>query len=162
MGILNSYQDEYEEFYDRLVDDWEMKPRYAMAFLTAYKRKLGKKLNRGRRKASQLLKNPNPEIDKTLGPLGSTIAALNLEDPDLLLVSQAYEGYMTDLRRRKFVGTDVEKAIWAILSNRSDLFEDHDPQFASYVASNQERVFPNLYKEVFADTESQREHKSDH
>ena len=36
---------------------------------------------------------------------------------------------MTDLRRGRYVGTDIEKAIWAILSNRSDLVGEIDRMF---------------------------------
>ena len=53
MGLFNSYDKEYEDLFSYLTDhyDWEMKRRYAKAFLEAYKKPLGKKLRKGRKAA---------------------------------------------------------------------------------------------------------------
>ena len=68
---------------------------------------------------------------------------------DLALVGQAYSAYMADLRRGKHIGTDIEKAIWAILANRSDLVADGDRLFSEYIDDAHEERFPGLFDEVF-------------
>ena len=80
--------------------------------------------------------------------LPQTILALDLADLNLAFVAAAYRGYMADLRRGKHVGTDVEKPIWAILDNPSDLLRDLDDGLAEYIGDHAEEKFPTLYGEV--------------
>ena len=57
MGLFHSYDKEYEELFSHLTEhhDWEMKRRYAKAYLDAYKKPLAKKLREGRKAASDIL-----------------------------------------------------------------------------------------------------------
>ena len=82
--------------------------------------------------------------------------ALDFEDPNLVVVGQAYFAYMNDLRGGKFVGSIVEKAIWAILANRSDLLANLDKFFAEFISEEHEKKFPRLFEEVFADDREDR------
>ena len=56
---------------------------------------------------------------------------------------------MADLRRGNHVGTDVEKVIWAILANKSDFLEAFDRPLSVYINENYEKMFPDLFDEVF-------------
>ena len=71
------------------------------------------------------------------------------DENNYALVAQAYLAYMTDLRRGRHVGDDLELAIWAILYYRSDLFETYDPGFAKYITEETEKKFPELFATVF-------------
>ncbi len=143
MSWFKSYDKEYEELFSRLTERWEMKPHYARAFLDAYKRSIGKVLSSGKKRMSKLHESTDPSV--------RLFAFVNADSHDLALVGQAYTAYMTDLRRGKHVGTDVEKAIWAILANRSDLFSDADRLFSEYINETHEERFPRLFDEVFVD-----------
>ena len=57
---------------------------------------------------------------------------------------------MADLRRGKHVGTDVEKAIWAILSNSSELLESIDSGLDQYIQEVEAEKFPDLYEDVLS------------
>ena len=151
MGLFNSYDKEYEELYSYLTehDGWEMKPRYAKAFLEAYKKPLGKKLRKGRKAASDIL-NKGPGFESIFGPFSSTMIAFELQDHEVVIVAQAYMAYMADLRRDKHVGTDVEKAIWAILSNGSDLLDSIDSGLHQYIQEIEAEKFPDLYEDVLS------------
>lgn len=72
------------------------------------------------------------------------------QELDYTLVAQAYEAYMIDLRRGRHVGTAVEKAIWVILFNRSDLLESIDRPLQKFVDEKCEQKFPGLLDEAFA------------
>ena len=137
MSWFDSYEDEYQELLDYLINDyrWMMKRRYAVAFLNAYRRKIGKRLRRGRIQASNI---------------ESPLLALELEDLKYPVVTTAYEAYMIHLRRGKHVGTDVEKVIWAILDNCSGVLEEVDKGFHDYIVENAEKKFPDLYGEVLS------------
>ena len=135
------YPDEYRELMSRLIDGWEMKYQYAAAFLENYKTSIAKMVESGRERARQLR-------SQNLG-LEGTILALDLEDPDLVLVCKAHIAYMSDFRRGKYVGTDTEKAIWAILANRTDLLENWDRPFAKFIYEEHEKKFPTLFDDVF-------------
>jgi len=54
------------------------------------------------------------------------------------------------LRRGKHVNTDVELAIWGILANRSNLLESIDRPLAAYIESEQQKLFPDLFDQVFS------------
>ena len=143
---FKSYDAEYRELLSFLVDNWEMKKPYAQAFLDTYKRKIGRMVVAGRKKAEQL--------QSTDSGLEGIMIALDLEDPNTVLVCQTYLAYMKDLRRGKFVGSIIEKAIWAILANRSDLLENLDAFFAEYISDEHEKKFPRLFEEVFLDEQN--------
>lgn len=66
-----------------------------------------------------------------------------------MLVAGAYKAYMQDLERGVHRGTDVEVAIWAILSNRSDLVQSFDKLFAKYIDDNLEKLHPDLFDKAF-------------
>lgn len=141
-GILKSYDEEYLELYEYLTQDWKMKSEYSKAFLNTYKKSIGKILAQGKRRMSMLENSSDPEA--------RIIGFANLgEETTFALVGQAYYAYMGDLRRGKHVGTPVELAIWAILSNRSDLVQTIDRAFGEYIQEKHEERFPNLYEEVF-------------
>ena len=148
MGWFNSYSAEYQELLDVLVNDWHMKEHFARAFLDAYRRKIGKMVASARKKAAQ--------VRAANLSLGGTMLALDMEDPNLVIASQAYHAYMTDLRRGRFVGTDVEKAIWAILAHDCSgaMLEHVDAFFAEYIDDEHEKLFPNLFQEVFSELPS--------
>ena len=141
MVWLKSYDEEYVGLLRHLTDHWEMEPYYAKAFLGTYKKSIGKMLAKGRARSERLRNSLDPEASL----MAFTLAA----DEDLALVGQAYQAYMSDLRRGRHIGTDVEKAIWAILVNRSDLVSDLDKGFGNYIAENHEQEFPRLLDEVF-------------
>ena len=140
MGWFDSYEKEYHGLLDHLTSDWQMRPRFAVAFLNAYRRKIGKSLRRGQAEASKLLNS---------GQSLSGLMALELSDLDYPLVATAYEGYLVDLRRGKHIRTDVELAIWAILSNRMDILKEVDKGFHDYLERSTEKKFPRLDQDVF-------------
>ena len=82
--------------------------------------------------------------------LEGTMLALDFMDPSLVLTTQAYLAYMSDLRRGRYVGTDVEKVIWAILARPENRHVERiDASFAEYLNDEHERKFPGLFSEVF-------------
>lgn len=141
-GVFKSYDNEYIELYDYLTREWKMNQRYAQNFLTAYKKSIGKILSDGKRRMEMLEKSADPEHRMM------RMANLGEEYP-YALVGQAYNAYMTDLRHGKYHETEIEKAIWAILINRSDLVETLDRGFAGWLERNHEEKFPDLFEEVF-------------
>lgn len=148
MRWFKSYDEEHAELFSHLTENWEMKPLYARAFLNAYKKSIGKMFSEGKIRSSRLRQNPDPAL--------SLFAMAYIDDRDFALVGQAHRAYMTDLRRGKHVGTTVEKAIWAILANRSDLVEDLDRLFSEYIDDTHEKKFPGLFDEVFQEGETSR------
>ena len=141
MGWLNSYNEEYHELLCHLTKEWGMKPRYAQAFLSSYKKSIGKILSRVKERSSLLLEGDNPEM--------RLFAVAYIDYHDLAIFGQAHRAYLNDLRSGKHVGTSVEKAIWAILANRSDLLEDIDQPLSKYVEESYEDMFPDLLAEAF-------------
>ena len=140
MRWFRSYDEEYAELFSHLTENWKMKPLYARAFLDAYTKSIGKMFSDGKTRSSQLRENPDPAL--------RLFATAYIDDHDYALVGQAHRAYMTDLRREKHAGTNVEKAIWAILA-RSDLVEDLDRLFSEYIDDTYEGKFPGLFDEVF-------------
>ena len=100
MSWLKSYDKEYRELLSHLTGKPGMKPLYARAFLDAYKRSIGNMLSKGKRRSSQLLESPDPEV--------RLFAMAYMDDHNFALTGQAYNAYMNDLRRGKHVGTAVE------------------------------------------------------
>lgn len=143
MAWFRTYDAEYQELLDVLVNGWHMKESFARSFLNAYRRKIGKMVASGRKKAAEVR-------TANLG-LEGTMLALDLEDSNLVITTQSYFAYMTDLRKGRFVGSDVEKAIWAILAHPDNaLVEKLDAFFAEYIDDEHEKQFPNLFRDVFS------------
>lgn len=135
--------DHFTLFLEHLTEQWQMKPRYAAAFLNAYRTDISVMHEQGLQRLDASIDLSRPE---------NRLLAYSMPDPrDFALVGQAYKGYLADLRRGRHVGTDVEVAIWAILSNRSDLLESVDKPLAKYVAENQAVMFPTLFEDAFAE-----------
>jgi hypothetical protein len=132
--------DHFAELLEYLLENWDMRARYASAFLTAYRAPISKLHEQG-------LKN----LDRvaTHGTAEQRLIAMGSEPRDYALVGQAYQGYLTDLRRGRYVGTDVELAIWAILVNRIDLLKAIDKGLVGFVESKHEERFPQLFETVF-------------
>ena len=140
--MFGSYKREYDELREHLLSDSiGLYPRYATAFLTAYGRRMAKQYRKAKRTSESVMDSPG-------SGLAQTIFALDLTDLNVAFVATAYRGYMADLRRGKYVGTPVEKAIWAILDNRSDLLRNLDDGLAEYLGENVEEKFPTLYGDV--------------
>ena len=144
MTWLKTYDEEYRELHSHLTEEWEMKPQYAQAFLDAYKKSIGKMLAKGKKRSSRVLESADPAA--------RLFHVAYVEDHNFALVAQAYRAYMSDLRRGRHVGTSVEKTIWAILVNRSDLLEALDRPFSMYISESHEEMFPALFGEVFSES----------
>src|SRR5712692_3748942 len=146
-GLFGSKQDAqkaYEELLAYLTDDWEMKGRYAGAFLEAYRRSISKIYAEVMKRYGAIANSGNAELQLMTAAMGGKNDAM-----DHILVAQAYRAYKDDLLSGRHVGTDVEVAIWAILSNRSDVLEQIDKSLARYIDKEQEVRFPKLLEEVF-------------
>jgi hypothetical protein len=143
-GSKESIRAAYDELFNYLADDWHMKDRYARAFLDEYRRSIAKFHKEATGRFEKIQNGDDPELRLMSTAMGGRDHALALT-----LVWQAYQGYMIDLRRGKHVGTNVELAIWAILSNRSELIGDFDKPFSRYIYEKHEERFPNLFDDVF-------------
>ena len=142
--MFGSYKEELDELREYLLSEIGMRPRYVSAFLSAYGRRMAKRL----RKAEQMVQG------KGLGRFATPVDRLGLlaggvTDLGVAVVATAYRGYMGDLRRGKHVGTDVEKAIWAILDEcRDDELSELDAGLAKHIGEHVEEKFPTLYGDV--------------
>lgn len=136
--------DHFAELLAYLVEDWDMRARYASAFLTAYRAPISKLHEQGLKNLDHVATHGNAE---------QRLIAMGSEPRDYALVAQAYQSYLGDLRRGRHVGTDVELVIWAILVNRVDLFETIDRGLAGFIESKHEERFPNLFETVFNNME---------
>lgn len=121
-----------------------MKERYARAFLDAYRRKMSKIHKDILKKYQDMEKSGNPELRLAVMAMGGKRDALAH-----VLIAQAYNAYKLDLRSGKHVGTDVELAVWGMLSNRSDLLDPIDKSLAKFIREKYEEKFPRLYDELF-------------
>ena len=144
MSFFSNYDYECNELRDCLTNDWQMKVRFADAFLATYRKSIGKLYVKGRKRLAKLENHPDPAVRVAFYAQGGEDSAR-----DYALVGQAYNAYMRDLRKGRHVGTDVEKAIWAILANRSDLLEELDRGLARFIDKHEETKFPDLFDEVF-------------
>lgn len=141
-GFGKSYDEEYLELYDHLTKQRGMRSDYAKSFLNTYKKSIGKMFIQGKKRLEAL--------EKVSGSEAKIMRILNPGyECDLVLVEQAYAAYFQDLRHGKHVGTQIEKAIWAILYNKLDLVLSFDKTFANYIQENHEKEFPGLYRDVF-------------
>ena len=142
LGFFKSYDEEYLELYEYLTQEWAMKAEYAKPFLNTYKKDIGKKLFEGKKRMAILENSSDPEA--------RLISIANSgQEYDFALVGQAYQAYMVDLRRGHHVGTPIEKTIWAILANRSDLVDTVDRALGKWIFEKYNEKFPGLFKEVF-------------
>ena len=132
----------YNELLRFLTEEWEMKERYARAFLDTYRSSIAKIHKESILRYASLANSSNPEEYLT------SVANEGMQHT-MPLVSQAYQAYMTELRRGKHVGTDVELAIWGILANRSDIIDHFDPAFGKWIFEQYNVKFPNLFDDVF-------------
>ncbi len=126
-----------KEFLEYMVELLNMNRRYAEAFLRAYD--IGVSLTY----SETLNKYSLSSQDHVL---------LESTDTDLFalsLVQQAYTAYVVDLRHGKFVGTDVEVAVWAILCSRPDVLESMDKTLAAYLEAHRESRLPTLFRVAF-------------
>lgn len=146
-GFGKSYDDEGLELYEHLVQDWNMRPEYAKAFIVPYKKRAGKILAALNNKFDLMRSSSDPST--RLEAVASD--DLRLDSP---LVFCAYEAYMRDLRKGNHVGESVEEVIWAILLKRIDILEQHDKAFSIFISEKHEDRFPHLFEKVF-DTSSQ-------
>lgn len=133
--------DHFSDLLEHLVEDWCMRTRYASAFLSEYRTPISKIHEHGLKNLDRV---------RTHGDAEQKLIALSTEPKDYALVGQAYQAYLTDLRRGKHVGTDIELVIWAILAHRIDLLESIDRGLARFIESKQEERFPDLFAEVFS------------
>ena len=135
--------DHFPEFLEYVTEKWQMKPRFAAAFLNAYRTDISLMHEQGLKRLDACVGLSKPE---------NRLVAYQMPDPrDFALVGQAYKAYMNDLRRGKHVDTDVEVAIWAVLCNRSDLLESVDKALAKYVTETQQVKFPTLFEDAFSE-----------
>lgn len=139
--MFRSYAKELSELREHLLSEHGMRPRYTSAFLNAYGRRMAKRYRKAVKISDSVMGSPQSGVEQTL-------LAFELTDMNLVFVAAAYKGYMTDLRRGRHVGTDVERAIWAILHNCSSLLSDLDEGLADYIEEHAEEKFPTLYGEV--------------
>lgn len=145
-GLFGSKEDAqkaYEELLAYLTDEWEMKGRFAATFLEAYRRSIAKIYSDVMKRYDAIAASGNAELQLMTAAMGGKNDAM-----DHILVAQAYRGYKEDLRGGRHVGTDVERAIWAILVNRSDILEQLDKSLARYIDKEHETRFPNLLEET--------------
>ena len=141
MGWFYSFDDEYNELLAHLTESWQIKPLYAVAFLNAYKKSIGKILQKGKRRSSQLRNSSDPEM--------RLLAVAFIDDHDFAIVCQAHRAYMTGLKRGRHIGTPVEQAIWAILADHRGVLDFLDGGLADYIDDTWEEKFPALFEEVY-------------
>lgn len=147
-GSKEVTQKAYHELLKFLTEEWRMKDRYARAFLDEYRSDIAKLHKQITSRVDELLQRGDDAARRVMSL--EIIAAGGMDHLlSVILVTQAYRAYMSDLRRGKHVGTNIELAIWAILSNRSDLVQDFDKFFGRYVQEKHEEMFPNLFDDVF-------------
>ncbi len=133
--------DHFVDLMEHLVDRTGMKTRFASAFLSAYKDDFSKRFEEGTKRAEQIL---------AAASIAQQIMFNPTEVYDFAIVAQAYFGYLQDLRHGRYVGTEVELTIWALLINHSDLLKQTDKALATYMEREHEKLFPNLLETVYS------------
>lgn len=141
-GLFKSYDEEYLELYEFLTQQWCMKPEYARSFLTAYKKSIGKLFVQGKQRMEAMERDPSPDVRLAR-------YAMIGEEYGFAIVGQAYNAFKGDLPTGKHIGTPVQKAVWAILANQSDLVKIVDPQLAASIRERLGEKLPALLSEVF-------------
>lgn len=134
--------DHYADYLEYLTGSWKMRPRFAAAFLNAYRSEVSALHER-------VLAGKQAGLDSSSADI--RLQAHGMADPhDLALVILASGAYYKDLRQGKHVGTDVETAIWAVLWNRTDLVESLDRLLANHINDSHATKFPNLFETAFS------------
>ncbi len=133
--------DHFADLMEHLVDRAGMRTRFATAFLSAYRSEVSKRFEDGTKRAEKTLATMSRVQQLMFNPS---------EVYDFTIVAQAYTGYMQDLRRGRHVGTDVERAIWALLVNHIDLLEQTDKALANWIGQQHQNQFPKLLEEVYS------------
>ena len=141
-GFFKTYEAEYNELFEYLVDEWCFKPEYASAFLDIQKRKIGKTLYK--------LKNYFARIQPLNNPERALVSLMHYgEECKQALVAAGYYTYMLKLRRGKYLGTPVEYATWAIIMEGIDIIEGFDRAFALYIEDKSDDKFELIFNEVY-------------
>ena len=133
--------DHFADLMEHLVEREGMRTRFASAFLSVYKDDVSKRFEDGAKKTHATLATLSRAQQLMFNPSDTYTFAI---------VGQAYMGYLQDLRRGRHVGTDVERAIWALLVNHSELLEQSDKALATYIEQHHEEQFPRLLEEVYS------------
>ena len=133
---------EYNALQKYLREEWRMKQPYISALLDAYRVELCEKYR------AAVVRQQSMESS---GNATDRLQAAAYEDTfiDAALVAQAHQAYLCDLRHGKYVDSDVELAIWAILVNRSDILANFDRGLANFTYEKFEERFPLLFERVF-------------
>lgn len=148
--MFGSYKEELDDLREYLLSETGMRPRYTSAFLSAYGRRMAKRL----RKAKQTIQGKGLAGRFTSPADRMGLLAGGVLDLGVAVVAIAYGSYMGDLRRGKHVGTDVEKAIWAILyEHRDDELSELDAGLAQYIREHVKKKFPMLYDDILGHAE---------
>ena len=132
--------DHFADLMEHLVDRCGMRTRFASAFLSAYKDDASKRFEEGTKRAEQTFSTMSPVQRMMFNPT---------DVYDFAIVAQAYTAYLQDLRRGRHVGTDVELAIWALLTNHIELVQTTDKALATWIEQQHEKQFPNLLATVY-------------
>jgi hypothetical protein len=142
--MFKSYDNEYLELYEYLTQHMGVKKEYAKEFLNAYKKNIGKLLVEGKAQLKALIDQQDP-INRSLFSV-----SYSGYEYDFALINQAYQGYMIDLRNNsRYIGTSVEKMIWAILVYKIELTTALDKALGKWVENKWEDTFPHFFDEVF-------------
>ena len=147
-GSKEVTQRAYDELLKFLTAKWLMKDHYARAFLDEYRGSIAKLHKQMISRVDQVLRHGD-DAARHMMSLEITAAGGMDHLLSIILVTQAYRAYMSDLRRGKHVGTNIELAIWAILSNGSDLVQSFDKFFGRYIQEKYQELFPSLFDDVF-------------
>ena len=135
--------DHYSDLLDHMIEEMGIKPRYAAAFLNAYRSTISTNLERGIKQTLRMIDGM---------PGGSLLYHQLPNQLTTAIAAQAYNSFLHDLRKGRHVGTDVELATWAILKTENDIFSQFDGALAAYIKANWRSKFPSLMKEVFSES----------
>jgi len=125
------------ELLEFLVDAWEMKPRVAGAFIAAYGKGASTRLDEGTKRAEAQFAALSEAERLQLFAAGD-------EPRKFAVIAEAYNAFLTDIRKGKHAGTDVELAVWAILWNDSALLEQIDAGLANFIVESQPTKYPDI------------------
>ncbi|WP_374356446.1 hypothetical protein [Thermomonas sp.] len=135
--------DHYSDLLDHMIEEMGIKPRYAAAFLNAYRSTISTNLERGIKQTLRMIDGM---------PGGNLLYHQLPNQLTTAIAAQAYNSFLHDLRKGRHVGTDVELATWAILKTENDIFSQFDSALAAYIKANWRSKFPSLMEEVFSES----------
>ena len=135
--------DHYSDLLDHMIEEMGIKPRYAAAFLNAYRSTISTNLERGIKQTLRMIDGM---------PGGNLLYHQLPNQLTTAIAAQAYNSFLHDLRKGRHVGTDVELVTWAILKTENDIFSQFDGALAAYIKANWRSKFPSLMEEVFSDS----------